>query len=210
MTIKRSLAGKARLCPTRQVLPLTALLLCAGGLAPGIAAAADNWQVEGANGVLHVHGVLTESACRLEMNSAEQAVSLGNTGTGRLQKAGDRGEPVAFQLRLRDCIRTTGSSRDERGGMLSWDANQPVVSVRFIASADADNAQLIKVQGVSGLGLRMLDAKGRDIRLGFRGKPQFLTPGQDVLTYRVMPERTAAPLQAGAYRSQVNFSLNYD
>ncbi|MCR1000192.1 fimbrial protein [Serratia rubidaea] len=186
------------------------LLLCASGLASGVAAAAGNWQVEGANGVLHVHGVLTESACRLEMSSAEQSVSLGNTGSGRLQRAGDRGEPVAFQLRLRDCIRTNGSSRDERGGVLNWDANQPLVSVRFIAPADDDNAQLIKVQGVSGLGLRMLDAAGRDIRLGFRGKPQFLTPGQDALTYRVMPERTAAPLQAGAYRSQINFRLNYD
>lgn len=200
MTIIRSQSG----------LSVAMLLLCASGLAPGAAAAADNWRVEGANGVLHVHGVLTESACRLEMSSAEQSVSLGNTGSGRLQQAGDRGEPVAFQLRLRDCIRTNGSSRDERGGVLSWDANQPLVSVRFIAPADDDNAQLIKVQGISGLGLRMLDAAGRDIRLGFRGKPQFLTPGQDVLTYRVMPERTAAPLQAGAYRSQINFRLNYD
>lgn len=200
MTIIRSQSG----------LSVAMLLLCASGLASGVAAAAGNWQVEGANGVLHVHGVLTESACRLEMSSAEQSVSLGNTGSGRLQRAGDRGEPVAFQLRLRDCIRTNGSSRDERGGVLNWDANQPLVSVRFIAPADDDNAQLIKVQGVSGLGLRMLDAAGRDIRLGFRGKPQFLTPGQDALTYRVMPERTAAPLQAGAYRSQINFRLNYD
>ncbi|CAI0729104.1 Type-1A pilin [Serratia rubidaea] len=200
MTIIRSQSG----------LSVAMLLLCASGLAPRAAAAADNWQVEGANGVLHVHGVLTESACRLEMSSAEQSVSLGNTGSGRLQQAGDRGEPVAFQLRLRDCIRTNGSSRDERGGVLSWGANQPLVSVRFIAPADDDNAQLIKVQGVSGLGLRMLDAAGQDIRLGFRGKPQFLTPGQDVLTYRVMPERTAAPLQAGAYHSQINFRLNYD
>lgn len=200
MTIKRSQSG----------LAIAVLLACSAGLPAGIAMAADNWRVEGANGVLQLHGVLTESACRLEMNAADQSISLGNTGTGRLQQAGDRGEPVIFQLRLRDCIRTSGGSRDERGGVLSWDANQPVVSVRFIAPADADNAQLIKVQGVSGLGLRMLDAAGQDIRLGFRGKPQFLTPGQDVLTYRVMPERTAAPLQAGAYRSQVNFRLNYD
>ncbi|VTP64682.1 Uncharacterised protein [Serratia rubidaea] len=84
MTIIRSQSG----------LSVAMLLLCASGLAPRAAAAADNWQVEGANGVLHVHGVLTESACRLEMSSAEQSVSLGNTGSGRLQQAGDRGEPV--------------------------------------------------------------------------------------------------------------------
>ena len=28
--------------------------------------AADNWQVEGSNGVLHISGALAESACRLK------------------------------------------------------------------------------------------------------------------------------------------------
>ncbi|MFH7407602.1 fimbrial protein, partial [Pseudomonas syringae group genomosp. 7] len=55
--------------------------------------AADNWQVDGAHGVLHVRGELTESACRLEMASAYQAVSLGNTATAQLAQAGDRGVP---------------------------------------------------------------------------------------------------------------------
>lgn len=41
------------------------------------ACAADNWNVDGANGVLHVRGALTESACRLEMTSAYQDVWLG-------------------------------------------------------------------------------------------------------------------------------------
>lgn len=41
------------------------------------AVAADNWQVEGANGVLQVRGALTESACRLEMTSARQDIWLG-------------------------------------------------------------------------------------------------------------------------------------
>jgi len=68
----------------------------------------------------------------------------------------------------------------------------------------------VKAQGVSGLGLRLLDAQGRDVRLGGRGAPLWLTPGSNVLGYRVMPERTVAPLRAGSYRAVVDFHLDYE
>ncbi|ASM07961.1 TPA: type 1 fimbrial protein [Serratia marcescens] len=174
------------------------------------AVAADNWQVEGANGVLQVRGALTESACRLEMTSARQDIWLGETGTARLRQAGDRGLPVAFELRLQDCLRASTSQRDARTGALTWAPNQPAVTVSFGAPADMDNPQLVKAQGVSGLGLRLLDGRGRDVRLGSRGEPLMLTPGQNTLSYTVAPERTAAPLMAGAYRAAVDFRLSYD
>ncbi|VEI61915.1 Uncharacterised protein [Serratia fonticola] len=37
-----------------------------------------------------------------------------------------------------------------------------------------------------------------------------LIPGRNELTYTVTPERTRAPLQAGAYWAQLNFGLSYD
>ncbi|AOE99970.1 fimbrial protein [Serratia marcescens] len=170
----------------------------------------DNWQVEGAHGVLQVYGALTESACRLEMTSARQEIWLGETGTARMRQAGDRGRPVAFELRLMDCLRTPGGQRDARTGALVWAPNQPAVTVSFASVADSDNPQLVKAQGVSGMGLRLRDGRGRDVRLGSRGEPLLLTPGQDALSYSVAPERTAAPLMAGAYRATVDFRLNYD
>lgn len=45
------------------------------------AQAVDNWDVEGASGVLEIRGALTESACRLEMDSARQEVWLGEIAT---------------------------------------------------------------------------------------------------------------------------------
>lgn len=39
------------------------------------------------------------------------------------------------------------------------------MTVSFGAPADMDNPQLVKAQGVSGLGLRLLDGRGRDVRL---------------------------------------------
>jgi type 1 fimbria pilin len=73
-----------------------------------------------------------------------------------------------------------------------------------------DNPRLVKVQGVSGLALHLMDPEGRDVRLGSRGKPLLVTPGQNVLTYTVVAERTIAPLVAGAFWAVVNFRLSYD
>lgn len=174
------------------------------------ALAADNGQVEGAHGVLHVRGELTESACRLEMASAYQAVQLGNTATAQLAKAGDRGAPVSVQLQLRDCLRSPAVNRDQRTGNLLWSTQQPAVSVSFIAPADADNPELVKVHGASGLALRISDERGGDIRLGSRGAPLALAVGQNALNYRITPERTRAPLLSGAYAAVVDFRLNYD
>ncbi|MEE4412018.1 MULTISPECIES: fimbrial protein [unclassified Serratia (in: enterobacteria)] len=174
------------------------------------ALAADNWQVEGAHGVLHVRGELTESACRLEMASAYQAVWLGNTTTAQLAKSGDRGASVNVQLQLRDCLRGPAANRDQRTGNLLWSAHQPAVSVSFIAPADADNPELVKVHGASGLALRISDERGRDIRLGSRGAPLALAVGQNTLNYRITPERTRAQLLPGAYSAVVDFQLSYD
>jgi type 1 fimbria pilin len=173
-------------------------------------AQADNWGVDGANGSLYVHGALTESACRLDMTSAHQDVALGEVGTGHLQVIGARGEPVRLELHLEDCLRSPVGSRDVRTGGLTWADNQPAVMVSFNATRDADNPQLVKAQGVSGLGLRMENAQGKDVRLGSWGKPLLLTPGKNTLSYTVTPERTPAPLMAGSYRAVVDFHLSYD
>ncbi|MEN4170707.1 fimbrial protein [Serratia marcescens] len=172
--------------------------------------AVDNWEVDGANGVLYIRGALTESICRLEMDSARQDIWLGEVATGQLAQPGDRGQPVMIALRLRDCLRNPARIRDERTGALSWAPYQPAVRVSFKAPADADNPQLVKAQGISGLGVRLLDAGGEDIRLGSRGKPLWLTPESNVLNYRVMVERTAAPLRVGEFWAAVDFSLSYD
>lgn len=177
-------------------------------LMPGAQATAENWDVEGANGSLNVYGALTESACRLDMNSTRQDVVLGEVGTGRLQTFGARGEPVRVELRLEDCLRSPAGSLDLRTGGLTWADNQPAVTVSFYAPGDADNPQLVKTQGVSGVGLE--SAQGEDVRLGSRGKPLLLTPGQNTLSYTVTPERPPAPLMASSYRAVVDFHLSYD
>ncbi|CAI1948730.1 MULTISPECIES: fimbrial protein [Serratia] len=203
-----------RWCLGALVMMVPVVLVSGWGLLPPAQAAA--WEeaematTDGAGGRLWVSGTLTESACRLDMVSARQEVVLGDIGTGRLQHVGDRGAPVPVQLRLHDCLRVSGSRVDARTGGLTWSTAQPAVTVSFMAPADPDSPHLVQVQGARGIGLRILDTHQQDIRLGSRGTPLLMTPGESTLNYTVMPERTAAPLQAGAYRATVDFRLNYD
>jgi len=198
---KRRLPGKTAKYSVLSGMVLTVLLSPVAQAATGL--------VDGEHGVLHVSGALTESACRLEMSSADQSVELGDVGTGRLQQVGDRGTAVAVTLHLQDCLRTAANNRDQEDN-LTWSTNQPAVSLTFTGTQDDSNAQLFLARGVGGMGLRLTDASHRDVVPGVSGQPQLLTPGSDVLTYYIAPERTGAPLQAGAYLANVNFRLSYE
>lgn len=175
-----------------------------------LALCATHAQADDMTGVLNVKGGLSESPCSLEMTSRDQTVDLGNVSRNLLQRPGDRATAKAFQLRFLNCQRTAGSTRSVRTGNLSWGATQPVLSVAFIAPADADDPRLVKVQGITGMGLLLTDALGRVVNLGARSEPLFLAVGNDTLTWSVQPTRTSAPLSNGAFRAVVDFRLNYD
>ncbi|MFJ7883525.1 fimbrial protein [Pseudomonas sp. NPDC096917] len=167
-------------------------------------------ETPGMGGLLDITGSLHHAPCVLDMTSAYQTVELGNLPRSHLERPGDQAAPVAFQLRLQECRRASGSLEDERKGILVWSAYQPVVSVSFLAPADADDPRLVKVQGVTGLGLRLTDAEGRDVQLGSRGHPLFVAHGSDTLVWHVHPTRTAAALTNGQFRAVVDFRLNYE
>ncbi|MBW1247824.1 fimbrial protein [Pseudomonas tolaasii] len=166
--------------------------------------------VEGMSGMLNISGSMHETPCSLEMTSLHQTIDLGVVSTSHLQQPGDQASPIAFQLRFSDCQRKAGGIRSERTGNLVWSAFQPVVSVAFLAPADDDDARLVKVQGITGMGLHLTDALGRDVQLGSRGEPLFLPLGSNTQTWKVQPTRTSAQLTSGAFRAVVDFRLNYE
>ncbi|WP_259567507.1 fimbrial protein [Enterobacter sichuanensis] len=172
--------------------------------------AADDWNVDGEHGELHVHGWLLEGACHLEMQSVHQDIPLGNITTGKLQKPGDAGQPVPFSLHLVNCLPTGGVQTDRYTESSTRDRLQPVISVSFVAMADADMPTLLAVSGVTGMGLMLQDAQGRRVRPGMRGEPLFVTPVSDELNFTVTPVRTYAPLTTGTFRAVVDFQVSYD
>ncbi len=163
--------------------------------------------VDGETGVLHVSGSLTESPCRLNMASLWQAVSLGNTASGQLQQVGAQGQPVNIELQLQDC---PSGLRDENSNNLLWSPHQPAVTVRFTAPADKTHPELFAVAGTSGLGLRLRDAYGHDVRPNTDAIPLLLNNGQNMLSYTLTPERTGAPLRAGSWHTLISFGLEYE
>lgn len=170
----------------------------------------DISEVGGANGTLYVSGALLESPCSLEMASSRQDIWLGTTGTGQLQRTGDEGTPVPFQLKLTDCMRTSSSSRDIRSGALVWSEDQPSVSVSFRSASDIDFPKYIQAKGANGLALKLVNDKGETVRLGEREKPELLAVGGNILSYTITPVRTPAQLEAGNYRATIDFRLFYD
>ena len=181
-----------------------ALMLLAGALN-----AADDL-VDGNHGLLHVRGALTESACRLAMDSAWQDVDMGTTATGALKKPGDQGTPVRVAIRLEDCLPSPTSVRDAWSGDLLWSRDQPSVTVSFVAPGEALNPGLVRVTGASGLALRLTDGLHRSVRLNGEGHALLLEPGGNTLFYYIAPERTPAPLVAGEWQALIHFRLNYD
>lgn len=195
---------------TTTIIPAGLVLLLSIGFGAMAQTKPDSWDQDGEHGVVHVTGALTEGTCVLDMASEYQEVQLGETATALLRKPGNQGTPVIFHLQLRDCLRTGGWSRDRRTDTLTWDSLQPVVTVSFVAPADADVPSLIGTTGVTGIGLLLQDSRHRVIRLGGREVPQFTSTASDELVYTVTPVRTPSPLTPGSYRATVDFRLNYD
>ncbi|MDI3360208.1 type 1 fimbrial protein, partial [Lelliottia sp. V89_13] len=86
---------------------------------------------------------------------------------------------------------------------------QPPYKARFVAVADENNPELIKVTGASGIGLRLRDSHGETVKLSRISDSQLLNPGQNEVVFTLQPERTGAIFVPGPYHAVINFSMIY-
>ncbi|HDS5356311.1 MULTISPECIES: fimbrial protein [Enterobacter] len=170
----------------------------------------NNWLTNSLHGMFHVNGAVYRDACRLDMTSVFQEIDLGDTKTSQLNHPGDRGRATTLELRLKDCQQTSRSLMNVPGALLNWSDSQPLATIRFIANSHKDNDQLIALNGIEGIGLRITDHQGKSVPLGQRGGALFLEPGTDTLIYHVAPERTLSALEANEWDAFVSFELIYD
>lgn len=188
----------------------TAWILVLGGCITCDVQAADGGSAQGTDHQLHIHGVMRNGSCLLSMRTQWQEVVMDNSALGEMKRPGDTGKPTQLVFRLLGCERTGGLKRTNKTGPSTWDEVQPAVTVSFIGVADPDDPTLLRIAGMSGVGLRILNNAGRAVIPGTRGRPQLVTPGDDELTYTVIPVRTTAPLIAGEFRASVEFGISYD
>lgn len=172
--------------------------------------AENHAQVDGMVASLAVKGSIVESACTLEMVSEDQTVSLGGIASHVLNRFGDEAPPVAFHLLLRDCGHWGGVTRSAaHGNNLVWGAGQQTVSITL--RSKQQQGGLVAVTGQArGLALRLEDGQHRQLWPGMPSQAQLLMPGDNRLTFYVIPQRTAERLIPGAFYAVVNFQLNYD
>ncbi|MDV5227251.1 fimbrial protein [Providencia rettgeri] len=168
----------------------------------------DNWTVDGQHGVVYVTGSLTESPCRLAMDSRYQSIEMGNIDTAQLQYEG-KGTPVPLHIELEDCVETGTQLSNVQSGMTAWSSTQPAVKIRFLAPTVPFYSEFARVQGAQGVGLALTTPNGAVLPLGQDSEPQLLPSGQSTLTYYVTPVRTGQ-LVPGAYSALIAFEMLYD
>lgn len=183
-------------------LAVTGLLMLAGQ------AAADEKPLVD-TGQLYVYGDLRENTCRMEMDSAWQEVDMGSTSRAEVNLVGKPARPVTVTVYLRDCPELGNWSTNITPMTETISTIQPPYKARFIAKADDNNPDLVKVTGASGIGLRIRDSRGKTVMLSRYSDTFLLNPGQNQVTFTLAPERTTAPFVAGPYQAVINFSLIY-
>lgn len=176
----------------------------------------DLHNVEGENGIVHFHGAVLVSPCLLDSGSQEQDIDMGDVPARLFKQAGDRSARVIFAVKMKDCLAGARSShRDVAGEMTGsnprrYTSQERVISLTFSGESDAENPDLLKVNGgVRGLGLRLLDGKGQDLVLNQSQSPYLLMPGDNSLTFMATLESTRNNVGAGHYYSVVRLRMEY-
>ncbi len=174
---------------------LAGMLLCSC-----TAGASDDWDIPGNHGELEVSGSLREGVCQLDMRSEFQDVKMDSSALANLVHPGDTGRPVKLVLRLLGCQ----VARSPKAG------KEEMPAVSFQSPSDPDEPSLLRMGGVTGIGLRILDEQGKQVLPGTRHKPQFSIEGGNVVVYTVLPVRTKAPLTTGDFVASVDFRMSYE
>ncbi|WP_409339901.1 fimbrial protein [Lelliottia wanjuensis] len=160
-------------------------------------------------GALYVQGDLLENTCHMTMDSAWQDVDLGSTTRADVSLVGDTTQPVTVKIYLSDCPELPNWSTNITPMTTTASMMQPPYKARFVAVADENNPELIKVTGASGIGLRLRDSHGETVKLSRISDSQLLNPGQNEVVFTLQPERTGAIFVPGPYHAVINFSMIY-
>lgn len=169
----------------------------------------DGSDIDGQHGVIHVSGSLTESPCRLSMDSNNQSISIGNIPFSFFNNKNEV-KYVSFNIELLDCLETQSELENFQTGNMVWSSSQPAIKARFYAVTEPFFTDVIKVNGVEGIGLKLISDDGLVVSMGNDSPPILINPGQNILKYNIMPIRTSGPMTSGAFSALIAFEMLYD
>ncbi len=170
----------------------------------------DGSDIDGQHGVIHVSGSLTENPCTLSMDSNNQSISIGNMPFSVFNTKKNDIKSISFQIELLDCLETQSELENFQTGTTVWSSSQPAIKARFYAVTEPFFTNVIKVNGVKGMGLKLTNDANQMISMGNDSLPMLINPGQNKLKYNVIPVRTSGPLTPGNYSALIAFEMLYD
>ncbi|HFF8525009.1 TPA: fimbrial protein [Providencia rettgeri] len=171
----------------------------------------QNWDVDGLNGQLYVHGELLESPCTLDEESLEQEFSLGENNTSQFRHVGDMSLPILINLKLKGCGISNGIDFDEfHSGNLIYTPDAAIIKLHFNGIPDKSDYNFFKVNGgAKGIAIRLEDNKGNIIIPNKYHHPMIISKGTSGISFTAQIVKTNNELEVGEFNSVINISLEY-
>ncbi|EPT0360583.1 fimbrial protein [Enterobacter cloacae] len=136
-------------------------------------------------------GRITIATCNIVVGDDNQTVYLGEISTAELNAKG-QSTPVPFTIRLYGC-----------------NTSDKVVKTLFDMTGKGATGPVIPVDGVSGVGLSLLDGAGNRLNFGQTSAGQKIQGGDNVLLYSAYMVKTGA-VQAGNFARLLHYTLSYE
>jgi type 1 fimbria pilin len=136
-------------------------------------------------------GRITIATCNIVVGDDNQTVYLGEISTAELDSKG-QSTPVPFTIRLYGC-----------------NTSDKIAKTLFDKTGKGAIGSVIPVDGVSGVGLSLLDGAGNRLNFGKNSGGQKIQSGDNVLLYSAYMVKTGA-VQAGNFARLLHYTLSYE
>lgn len=156
------------------------------------------------DGVVTLGGEVIDSACGLELASADQSIEMPPEPIGRLLR-NTIGEPHPFQLRLVNCSLTRPDPLRPGLTLPDWEH----LRVTFDGASDRQGRSFAAAGLSQGVAVHIWDSLGQE---SVPGEPMPLVPlneGDMTLHYTVRLIGNGLQLMPGDHRAAVRFKLEY-
>ena len=169
-------------------------------ISPGVAGQAP---AQG-DGIVTLNGEVIDSACGLELASADQSIEMPPEPIGRLLR-NTVGAPHPFQLRLVNCSLTRPDPSRPGETLPDWQH----LRVTFDGARDREGRSFTAFGDSQGVAFHIWDSAGQE---SVPGVPMGLHPlkeGDMTLDYTLRLVGNGLPLVPGAHLAAVRFELEY-
>lgn len=156
------------------------------------------------DGVVTLGGEVVDSACGLELASADQSIEMTPEPIGRLLRNA-LGAPHPFELRLVNCSLTRPDPSRPGVNLPDWEH----LRVTFDGPHDRGGLSFAAFGDSQGVALHIWDSAGEE---SVPGQPMALRPlaeGDMTLHYTLRLVGNGLPLSPGAHVAAVRFKLEY-